>query len=72
MPYDAPHSQNRSMDEDLRSMMCADGLGIARSTLSPLTTYHTTASRIYGPFECNQQLKQLSKFRPEAQVRSDF
>ncbi|CAN0445112.1 unnamed protein product, partial [Ascophyllum nodosum] len=60
---------NRSMAEDLRSMMCADALGMARSTLVALTSFHSTATRIYGPVECNEQLAQLAKVRPEAQVK---
>lgn len=56
------------MEEDLRSMMCADALGMARSTLVALTGFHSTASRIYGPTECDKKLILLAKFRPEAKV----
>ena len=62
--------QNRSMEEDLRSMMCADGLALARSTLVSLTGFHSKAKRIYGPIECNTQLNHLAVHRPEVQVRT--
>lgn len=56
------------MADDLRTMICADALGLAKSTLSHLISFHSTASRIYGPTECNNQLIQVAKFRPEVKV----
>ena len=56
------------MEEDLRSMICADGLALARSTLVSLTGFHSKAKRIYGPIECNSQLNHLAVHRPEVQV----
>lgn len=61
-------TQNRSIGEDLRSMMCADALATARSTLICLTTFHTTATTIYEPSECNSKLEALSIVRPETKV----
>jgi len=57
------------MGEDLLSMVCADGLALARSTLVSLTGFHTRAKRVYGPIQCNSQLKQLALYRPGVQVR---
>ena len=66
-------TQNRSMEEDLKAMMCADGLGIARSTIIALTAFHSKASRIYGPFRCSdEKLKKLAKTRPKVQVGSAY
>ncbi|CAM9497054.1 unnamed protein product, partial [Ectocarpus fasciculatus] len=59
---------NRTMEEDLLSMVCADGLALARSTLVSLTGFHSKAKRVYGPHQCNPQFKQLAHLRPEVQV----
>ncbi|CAM9811215.1 unnamed protein product [Ectocarpus sp. 12 AP-2014] len=59
---------NRTMEEDLLSMFCADGLALARSTLVSLTGFHSKAKRVYGPHQCNPQFKQLALFRPEVQA----
>lgn len=59
---------NRTMEEDLRSMMCADGLALARSTLVSLTGFHSKAKRIYGPIQCNNQLNHIALHRPEVQM----
>lgn len=60
--------QNRTMEQDLHTMMCADGITLARSTLVALTGFHTTAAFIYGPTECSTQLRQLGALRPKAKV----
>lgn len=67
--YFAAGYQNRTMEEDLLSMFCADGLALARSTLVSLTGFHSKAKRVYGPHQCNPQFKQLALLRPEVQVR---
>eukprot|EP00903_Cladosiphon_okamuranus_P013122 g12238.t2 len=59
---------NRSMEEDLRSMICADGLGLAISTLADFVGFHSRSKRIFGPRECNYRLNRIALFRPEAQV----
>ncbi|CAN0323051.1 unnamed protein product [Pylaiella littoralis] len=59
---------NRSMEEDLRSMMCANGLGLARSSLADLVGFHSKAKRIYAPRECDFRYNRLALFRPEVQV----
>lgn len=56
------------MEEDLLSMICADGLALARSTLVSLTGFHSKAKRIYGPIQCNSQLNHIALHRPEVQV----
>ena len=38
--------------EDLRTMLCADALALARSSLHFLTLAHTRASTIYLPVSC--------------------
>lgn len=37
---------------DVRSMLCADGLAISRSTLHFLTFGHTRAKHFFVPSEC--------------------
>eukprot|EP00752_Nemacystus_decipiens_P014352 g12769.t1 len=68
LPANVNIHTNRSMDEDLRSMICADGLAMARSTLNTLTGFHSRAKRIYGPTECKGQLNILAVHRPENEV----
>lgn len=45
-------SQNRLLLEDMRVMLCADALAVARSTLHFLTFAHTRASTFYVPDSC--------------------
>lgn len=61
--------QDRTMAQDMQSIMCADALGGARSTLISLTAYHTNAKRIYSPVECNSELARLASARPDVKVR---
>lgn len=56
------------MEEDLRSMICADGLGLARSTLADLVGFHSKSKRIYGPRECNFRLNRIALYRQEVEV----
>eukprot|EP00904_Undaria_pinnatifida_P009744 jgi/Undpi1/58/HiC_scaffold_1.g00058.m1 len=42
----------RRLVEDLRTMLCADALALARSSLHFLTLAHTRASTIYLPVSC--------------------
>lgn len=63
--------QNRSIEEDLRSMICADGLGLARSSLADFVGFHSKSKRIYGPRECNYRLNRIALFRQEVQVRAE-
>ena len=66
-------TQNRSMEEDLKAMMCADALGIAKSTINSLTAFHGNASRIYSPSDCRGgMLKKLAKIHPKVQVGSAY
>eukprot|EP00904_Undaria_pinnatifida_P004120 jgi/Undpi1/13709/HiC_scaffold_9.g03362.m1 len=43
---------DRPLLDDLRAMLCADGLAAARSSLHFLTFAHTTASTLYLPDSC--------------------
>eukprot|EP00752_Nemacystus_decipiens_P002002 g1923.t1 len=58
--------KDRALDEDLVSMLCADGLATARSTISSLTLFHSTATRIFFPRSCSkaQYVKDLQHQRP--------
>ncbi|CAM9663704.1 unnamed protein product [Scytosiphon promiscuus] len=44
--------KDRDLLTDLRSMLCADGLAVARSTLHFLTFAHTRAKHLFIPSEC--------------------
>lgn len=57
------------MEEDLRAMMCADALATARSTLSRMTTFHTTAKTIYGPIQCNDDFNEVGLIRRDVEVK---
>ncbi|CAM9146176.1 unnamed protein product [Scytosiphon promiscuus] len=65
LPSTVHFHTNRSMDEDLRSMFCADGLVLARSTLVSLTGYHSKAKRVYGPIHRTPTSCLLQPFRRE-------
>ena len=45
--------QQREIEVDLRTMLCADALATSRSTLGELTMYHTRASKVYIPSTCD-------------------
>ncbi|CAM9408479.1 unnamed protein product, partial [Hapterophycus canaliculatus] len=68
LPSNVHFYTNRSMEEDLRSMICADGLVLARSTLVSLTGFHSNAQRIYGPIQCNAQLNNIALLRPDRET----
>lgn len=46
--------QDRSLEEDLLAMICADALAVSQSTLAPLVAHHSFASRIYFPAACHE------------------
>ncbi|CAM9853875.1 unnamed protein product [Scytosiphon promiscuus] len=50
-PHVTTH-KNRDLLTDIRAMLCADGLAIARSTLHFLTFAHTRAKHLFVPSEC--------------------
>ncbi|CAN0171792.1 unnamed protein product [Scytosiphon promiscuus] len=56
------------MADDLVSILCADGLVMARSSLSRAWAYHTAATRIYYPIPCSGYLHDLVDQRPEIKV----
>lgn len=60
--------QNRTMAEDLVSMLCTDALVMARSTLARAWAYHTTATRIYFSDSCTGYLYDVVDQRPEVKV----
>lgn len=45
-------TQNRSLLEDVRTMLCADGLVLSRSSLGFLTLGHTKATKVFVPSPC--------------------
>lgn len=62
--------QDRSLDEDLRSMMCADALATAKSTLAFLSAYHTVAPTVYTAVTCDVYYKDYVPIdRPGVEVR---
>ncbi|CAN0085914.1 unnamed protein product, partial [Ectocarpus sp. 4 AP-2014] len=60
--------KNRTIGEDLRSMICADGFVAARSTLRRVVSHHSSAKRMYFPTACDEKLKTLGTERPGTQV----
>lgn len=56
------------METDLASMMCADALALARSSLPNLTAYHSKAKKIFVVNRCTDSFRRLVKHRPDAQV----
>lgn len=61
-------SQNRTMEEDLRSMMCADTLALAKSTLINLTAFHSKAKQLFAPTDCDSKLSRIAQQLPDTQV----
>lgn len=55
------------MAEDLLSMLCADGIVVATSTLNNLFSHHSRASRIYFPYTCAGKMRNMN-VRPGTQV----
>ncbi|CAN0058419.1 unnamed protein product [Ectocarpus sp. 6 AP-2014] len=68
LPGNIHFHKNRTIEEDLRSMICADGFVAARSTLSRVVSHHSSAKRMYFPMSCDEKLKTLSTERPGTQV----
>ena len=60
--------QGRSMGEDLRTMLCADNLAMAKSSLVHLLGFHSTASRLYYPWKCDAELREIARLHPETKV----
>lgn len=60
--------QNRTIGEDLRSMICADGFVAARSTLRHVVSHHSSAKRMYFPVACDEKLEALGTDRPGTKV----
>lgn len=56
------------MEEDLRTMLCAESLGMAKSSLVHLLGFHSTATRLYFPWKCNAELREVARLRPETKV----
>lgn len=63
-----PSKQNRTFGEDLQSMMCADGLVLAQSTLKSLAGFHSSAVWVFGALSCKRTLQQLAKSRRHTMV----
>lgn len=57
------------MAEDLTSLVCADALATARSTVWKFLAYHATATQIYVPADCSASLIGLQNDRPHVKVR---
>ncbi|CAM9267666.1 unnamed protein product [Ectocarpus sp. 12 AP-2014] len=68
LPDNVYFHTERSMGEDLQSMLCADSLGVAKSSLVNFLSYHSTANRVYYPWRCNHDLRELARLRPKAKV----
>lgn len=56
------------MGEDLRTMLCADNLAMAKSSLIHLLGYHSTATRLYFPWKCDAELREIARLYPETKV----
>lgn len=63
--------QNNTMGEDLRLMLCADALTMAKSTLVDLVAFHTNADQLYAGTECSSKLRGVATARPKAKVCHD-
>lgn len=63
--------QNNTMGQDLRLMLCADALTMAKSTLVDLVAFHTNADQLYAGIECSSKLRGVATARPRAKVRHD-
>eukprot|EP00752_Nemacystus_decipiens_P015176 g13516.t1 len=59
--------ENRSIAEDLSSMICGDGFVAANSTLRHLVLHHSSATMIYFPHECTDALSRENA-RPGVKV----
>ncbi|CBJ33259.1 hypothetical protein Esi_0450_0011 [Ectocarpus siliculosus] len=68
LPGNIHFHKNRTMEEDLLSMICADGFVAARSTLGRVVSHLSSAKRMYFPTSCNEELKNLGTEGPGTQV----
>ncbi|CAM9453542.1 unnamed protein product [Ectocarpus sp. 8 AP-2014] len=68
LPDNVYFHTERSMGEDLQDMLCAEALGVAKSSLIHLLGFHSTANRVYYPWRCNDELAELARLRPETEV----
>ncbi|CAN0033849.1 unnamed protein product, partial [Ectocarpus sp. 6 AP-2014] len=69
LPANIHFHKYRSMAEDLTSLVCADALVPARSTVFKLLSYHATATQIFVPMRCSGFLTDLQDDRPHVKVR---
>ncbi|CAM9816372.1 unnamed protein product [Scytosiphon promiscuus] len=60
--------KNRTMGEDLLSMLCGDGFVAAKSTVRHLVSRHSSATRMYFPHACDDKLRDLGLERPGIKV----
>lgn len=67
-PLSAPLEQNRTIGQDLQTMLCADGLALAQSTLKTFVGYHSSAVWVFGALGCNKTLMQLAEARAKTTV----
>ncbi|CAM9503420.1 unnamed protein product, partial [Ectocarpus fasciculatus] len=65
LPGNIHFHKYRSMAEDLTSLVCADALVTARSTVFKLLAYHATATQMYVPMSCSGFLTDLQDDRPD-------
>lgn len=56
------------MGEDMRTMMCADGLTVARSTLVDLVGFHSNALWLFAPSSCRNRLNKMANSRQNTVV----
>lgn len=52
----------------MQSMMCADSLALANSTLLHLVAFHTSAVRVYVPKACNEEAQGIATAYPNKKV----
>eukprot|EP00752_Nemacystus_decipiens_P014349 g12766.t1 len=64
--------QERSMGDDLRTMLCADNLAMAKSSLIHLLGFHSTAARLYYPWKCDPELRKIARLHPETKRQTQF
>ena len=54
---------NRSLFDDVREMICADGLVLSKSSLSSLTLSHTRARSVFFPSPCTEDTNKNNYMR---------
>eukprot|EP00903_Cladosiphon_okamuranus_P020100 g18458.t1 len=67
LPANIHFHKNRSIAEDIVSMICADGFVAARSTLRHLVSHQSIATRMYFPTACDEKLS-VKDTRPGVKV----